>query len=244
MSNLLFNEYHFITKKLLDAKTKIDQNNKELLSERIHNQFSELLKTSNDLAQIENRENIEIFDIKMALKSLNRNNLFLQENSFLTENISKDSLKNGEILMTSKEFEGHLSVEKPRSRCLNIHWLSIDGIEPQTVYNASNPKKLLNSKFRLNDEQKEIVLIKKKNSILTKEMERYFKEIIKNLNSDDKKIRKIAFRALSSDKGLEPLTPFFIQHVSKKISKNNDDIDSLKESLRLLSTIIFSDRAN
>lgn len=119
------------------------------------------------------------------------------------------------------------------SETYSIHWLAIDGIQPDIPENPSkNKKEIIESdnvgEEKEGEEQDIQVGIK---HVLSRELQLYYEKVTKALMGNNESLSAAALSSLSSDPVLHQLLPYLCQFISKQL------IDNLK-NLRVLMMIM------
>lgn len=119
------------------------------------------------------------------------------------------------------------------SETYSIHWLAIDGVQPDIPENPSKNKKEIieagdTGEEKEGEDQEIQVGIK---HVLSRELQLYYEKVTKALMGNNESLSAAALSSLSSDPVLHQLLPYLCQFISKQL------IDNLK-NLRVLMMIM------
>ena len=234
--------------------TNLQKDATEHLARDVEFRISQVLEEALKFMRHGKRTTLTTQDISQALRLLDVEPLYGYE-STRPLRFGEASIGPGQSLFYVEDEE--LEFEKlinaplpkvPREMTFTAHWLAVEGVQPSIPQNptqADQRNQELSAKgganqylsaMSGNDNVSVKPLVK---HVLSKELQQYFERICGAIMDDtNDEYRGAAFSSLRSDPGLHQLVPYFVQFVADKVTHNLKSIDTLTQSMLLLSALL------
>lgn len=136
----------------------------------------------------------------------------------------------------------------PLQASYTIHWLAIDGIQPDIPQNPAKVAKKLSEKD-LSAKTESTILEEPEvkpavRHVLSKELQEFYEKIIDSILNGESSAYNAALSALASDSGLHQLLPYISQFIIKQVALSLQNLPVLFSMMRMVHAILVNSNIN
>lgn len=129
-----------------------------------------------------------------------------------------------------------------KTQMYSVHWLAINGIQPDIPQNPSKNKKLIidsheTIKEQETEENEEITNVK---HVLSRELQLYYEKITNVLMGNDEALVNAALSSLKNDPVLHQLLPYLCQFISKQLIDNLHNLRILLILMKMVHSLLVN----
>jgi transcription initiation factor TFIID subunit 6 len=210
------------------------------------------------------REKLLCDDIRAALRVRNVEALYGYHSSDpLTFQKSKGTNNLFFVKDQVVDFETLLSLPLPKvpvEPYFSVHWLAVDGVQPQIPQNPSEAAVRAAQERELRgahstaslpsvDDKKaaggvELEVKPVVKHVLSREQQLYFNHITAAIKGSDSILKTAALKSIASDEGLHQLVPYFTQFIAEHVIHNLRDLELLQSLMHMARCLLTSAHIN
>lgn len=105
---------------------------------------------------------------------------------------------------------------------LNLHWLAVDGIQPQI---PENPISIVDNEEELNNN-------------ISKDLQLLYSRVTAAVLTNDADTLRLVYMALQSDPGLQPLLPYFSRFIYTQVKKNSKSLSLNWSLIKMIKSLV------
>ncbi|CCI40729.1 unnamed protein product [Albugo candida] len=129
----------------------------------------------------------------------------------------------------------------PIEPCVRLHWLAIDGVQPQIPENecSHSNKDSDSTSMQHEDQQTDRKPLVK--HVLTEEMQVFYSKLTEAIKQQtDLELQRAAFHSISQDPGMRQLLPYVSRFVYQEVKNSNRDLAILVSLMRVCRCLLVN----
>eukprot|EP01119_Soliformovum_irregulare_P010268 TRINITY_DN2517_c0_g1_i1.p1 TRINITY_DN2517_c0_g1~~TRINITY_DN2517_c0_g1_i1.p1 ORF type:complete len:374 (+),score=61.38 TRINITY_DN2517_c0_g1_i1:23-1144(+) len=129
----------------------------------------------------------------------------------------------------------------PRDCTMSLHWLAVEGVQPNIPQNPPSDQAELSMKKILKNSSGKTLVKPLVKDVLSKELQNYYERFTKAMQDreDDSEVDKF-LSDLSTDPSLAQLLPYFVEFISDEVTASLDSLKILRRMLNIIYVLIHS----
>lgn len=182
------------------------------------------------------KQRLHADDVNLALQWRGSEKLYVTGSSAITSG--------GKRKVDLEEYlKREIEINSPKEVGLSVHWLAVDGKQPDIPQNPQESKKEQLARDDMEETKPGVLVNQLRPRLLNEELQLYYTRITTALQRGgstptSRRQQDAAIKSISEDAWLQELVPFFVNYASQSLYKHIGDTEHCRSLVRMVHALL------